>query len=124
MRYAAAALLSLTLLLAGCQSDGHRAQGSWTGRLINQGITVELGKVRIGADYIDLAAIDERYEQLAFVDQDSEVRFGRKNTANFQAKSSNRQLANRYPEGRVVFLDAHHARLRVNKIQGVIELTR
>lgn len=117
----------LTLALAaavatGCSSDSHQAQGSWQGVLINQGITIELGQLTIGNDYIDIPSLDQRYEQLSFESRANETHFGRKHSANFQGEGA--QASGPATRGSIKLTGPDSGLMTFNRIQGSIQLKR
>ncbi|WP_210397538.1 hypothetical protein [Motiliproteus sediminis] len=115
------ALCMVTLLL-GCSTDSHDAQGRWSGVLINQGITVELGQLTIGKDFIEIPYLDERYEQLSFESRNNEVHFGRKSSANFQGEGA--QISGRAAQGSIKLSGPDRGLMSFNRIQGTIRLRR
>jgi len=110
----------LTLLLSAC-NEQHPAQGSWKGMLSTNGQQFDMGKVVIGADYIEIPEIEQRYEALSFTSSSNETFFGRKRGGNVQAQGDN-MLAG--TSGSIKFLNERKARMTINELQGIITLTR
>ena len=117
-------VLFLVVSLYGCQDGSNNAQGRWEGLWISNGVAVDIGTVYIGADYIDIPGVDERYNRLSFENDGDKVRFSRKQSVSFQGDTKLSGLSLRYPSGMIELLKDSVARMKINKIQGVIELTR
>lgn len=108
-----------TLLLSACNAE-HPAEGSWHGTLITGGKHLDMGKVIIGSNYIEIPEIDQRYNGLSFTTSSKETFFTRK-TGNVQGTDAN-MLAG--TSGSIRFMDEKSAQMTINEIQGTITLTR
>lgn len=111
------------LILLGCQDNSHPAQGQWKGMLVHHGVRTDLGRVFISDDRIDMPEIDESYRQLVFYGQAGEVHFGRKVSGNFQGEGAGSSGGNR-TEGVIRMDGKDRAEMRINRIQGLVTLSR
>jgi len=114
-------LIALSLLLIAACTEKHPAQGSWRGMLVTQGNTFDMGKVIIGADYIEIPDIEQRFDHLEFTTASNETFFGRQKGGDVQASGDN---AGPVANGSIKFLGDATARMTIDKLQGIVKLSR